>query len=114
MIIYFSHPVAPSITFIFLQIFSLDFGSSERELKLAGGAVQAPERFARLAWGAPGADHATYPVRQQLISFDQTNFQSQLFLAEAHLPFPHPHVLTPLLPFFSFITTVWPSCWRVS
>jgi hypothetical protein len=46
-----------------IQIFSLDFGSSEHELKLAGGAVQAPERFARLAWGAPGADHATYPVR---------------------------------------------------
>ncbi|KAG7674441.1 hypothetical protein KSW81_000096 [Nannochloris sp. 'desiccata'] len=44
-----------------LEIFSLDFGSSEHELKLAGGAVQAPERFARLAWGAPGADHAAYP-----------------------------------------------------
>jgi hypothetical protein len=48
---------------IFFQIFSLDFGSSDHELKLAGGAVQAPERFARLAWGAPGADYATYPVR---------------------------------------------------
>ena len=63
LITYFSYLAAPFIVFIFLQIFSLDFGSSERELKLAGGAVQAPERFARLAWGAPGADHATYPVR---------------------------------------------------
>lgn len=46
-----------------LQIFRLDFSSPDHDLKLAGGAVQAPERFSRVCWGPPGADAKTYPVR---------------------------------------------------
>jgi len=45
-----------------MQIFALDFASEDSELKLAGGAVQAPERFARLAWSAAHPDSATFPV----------------------------------------------------
>jgi hypothetical protein len=45
-----------------LQIFRLDFASTDADLKLAGGAVQAPERFCRVCWGPPGLDSKTYPV----------------------------------------------------
>jgi hypothetical protein len=48
--------------YLFMQIFALDFASEDSELKLAGGAVQAPERFARLAWSAAHPDSATFPV----------------------------------------------------
>ena len=50
-----------------VQIFALDFASADRELKLAGGAVQAPERFARLAWGDPLAENAAIPVSHRLV-----------------------------------------------
>lgn len=46
-----------------LQIFQLDFADGSSELKLAGAAVAAPERFCRLCWGPPGVDTKSYPVR---------------------------------------------------
>ncbi len=46
------------------QIFRLDFASPDHDLKLAGGAVQAPERFARLCWGPPTPGSKDYPVRR--------------------------------------------------
>lgn len=50
------------------QIFSLDFSSTSPDLPLAGGAVQAPERFSRLCWGPAGAplDAKLYPVSARL------------------------------------------------
>lgn len=45
------------------QIFSIDFGSTDQELHLGGGAVPTPERFTSLCWSTPGADTKTYPVR---------------------------------------------------
>lgn len=48
------------------QIFRLDFANTDQELRLAGGAVQAPERFSRLCWGPPGVDTKSYPVRSGL------------------------------------------------
>ena len=48
-----------------LQIFRLDFASTDHDLKLAGGAVQAPERFSRVCWGLPGVDAKAYPVGVQ-------------------------------------------------
>ncbi|PRW34057.1 transport SEC31-like protein B isoform A [Chlorella sorokiniana] len=44
-----------------LEIFRLDFASPDHDLKLAGGAVQAPERFARLCWGPPTPGSKDYP-----------------------------------------------------
>ncbi|KAL4425258.1 hypothetical protein ABPG75_009274 [Micractinium tetrahymenae] len=44
-----------------LEIFQLDFADDSSELKLAGAAVAAPERFSRLCWGPPGVDTKTYP-----------------------------------------------------
>ena len=44
------------------QIFRLDFASADHDLKLAGGAVQAPERFARLCWGPPTPGSKDYSV----------------------------------------------------
>ncbi|PSC76171.1 transport SEC31-like protein B isoform B [Micractinium conductrix] len=44
-----------------LEIFRVDFADDRSELKLAGAAVTAPERFCRVAWGLPGADAKTYP-----------------------------------------------------
>lgn len=46
-----------------LEIFRLDFSSTDQDLRLAGGAVQAPERFSRLCWGPAGVDTKHYPVR---------------------------------------------------
>ncbi|EFN56942.1 hypothetical protein CHLNCDRAFT_143487 [Chlorella variabilis] len=44
-----------------LEIFRLDFSSTDQDLRLAGGAVQAPERFSRLCWGPAGVDTKHYP-----------------------------------------------------
>ncbi|KAL4435628.1 hypothetical protein ABPG77_002591 [Micractinium sp. CCAP 211/92] len=44
-----------------LEIFQLDFSDGSSDLKLAGAAVAAPERFSRLCWGPPGVDTKSYP-----------------------------------------------------
>lgn len=44
------------------QIFDLDLSSPQVSFKPAGGAIQAPERFSRLAWGV-GPDSDKHRVR---------------------------------------------------